>query len=240
MVMVRMKEAKKMSSTKTVKRFSKWVIFAHWANAISFLALYVTGLPLYTDFFSWMFSVISPENLRLLHRIFAVIFIATPIIILIFDPKSMFHWLKQLVSWKKRDIQFLMRFAKEFFGGHVDMPKQGFYNAGEKVNSILQILCFLALVGSGIVIWMPHLFSQGVVQWAYPIHNIGFGLAAAVVIGHIYLSIGHPGSKGAMQGITKGDVPVEFAKSHYEEWYDELVAKGEIKEEKPARKGKGA
>lgn len=228
-----------MSNTKTVKRFSKWVIFAHWTNAIAFLALYVTGLPLYTDFFSWMFNIISPENLRLLHRTFAVIFIATPILVLIFDPKSLLYLIKQMFSWKKRDIQFLLAFPKEFFGGHAKVPKQGFYNGGEKLNSLLQMICFAMLAGSGIVLWFPDAFSQGVVQWAYPIHNIGFGLAAAVVVGHIYLSVGHPGSKGAMRGMTKGDVSCDFAKEHYGEWYEECVAKGEIKEE-PKKKEKGA
>lgn len=224
----------------TVKRFSKPVIIAHWLNALAFFALYITGLPLYTDFFNWMFGVFGgPENLRLLHRIFAVMFIIPVFFVLVTDPKSFFHWIKTILTWRKNDVQFFAKFPKEFFGGHVDdMPKQDFYNAGEKVNSILQILCAVMLIGSGFIMWFPHFFSPGLVQWSYPIHNIGFGLAAAVLVGHIYLSVGHPGAKGGMRGITKGDVTVDFAKSHYENWYDELVAKGEIKED--PKKGKGA
>ena len=237
-----MKEESVMSSQQqTVKRFSKPVIVVHWVNAFAFFALYITGLPLYTDFFSWMYGVFGgPENLRLLHRIFAVMFIAPVFFILLTDPKSFFHWIKQAFTWRKSDFEFFAKFPKEFFGGHVkDMPKQDFYNAGEKLNSILQMLCAVMLIGSGLVLWMPHLFSTGVVQWAYPIHNIGFGLAAAVVVGHIYLSVGHPGSKASMQGMTKGDVPVKYAKEHHGKWYDELVAKGEIKEDSK-KKDKGA
>lgn len=230
------------SRQQTVKRFSKWVIIAHWTNALAFFALYITALPLYTDFFSWMYPIFGgPENLRLLHRIFAVIFVLPPLVMLIVDPKSLFHWLKQTLTWRKEDFQFFAKFPKEFFGGHVkDMPKQDFFNAGEKLNSLLTITCAILLIGSGIVMWMPELFPLAVIQWAYPLHNIAFGLSVAVVVGHIYLSLGHPGSKASMQGMIKGDVPVKYAKEHHGKWYDELVAKGEVKEEKPVKKGKGA
>lgn len=230
------------SNQQTVKRFSKWVIIAHWTNAIAFFALYITALPLYTEFFNWMYPIFGgPENLRLLHRIFAVIFILPVIVMLFVDPKSLFHWLKQTVTWKKNDFVFFTKFPKEFFGGHVkDMPKQDFYNAGEKLNSLLTIACAVFLIGSGIVMWMPEWFSTGVIRWAYLLHNVGFGLSAAVVVGHIFLSIGHPNSKVSMQGMTKGDVPVKYVKEHHEAWYDELVAKGEIKEEKSKKKEKGA
>lgn len=231
-----------MSRQQTVKRFSKWVIVAHWMNALAFFALYITALPLYTDFFNWMYGVFGgPENLRLLHRIFAVMFVLPPLLVLIFDPKSLFHWIKQTLTWRKEDILFFTKFPKEFFGGHVkDMPKQDFFNAGEKLNSFLTIVCAAMLIGSGVVMWMPEWFSTGLIQWAYLFHNIGFALSAAVVVGHIFLSIGHPNSKVSMQGMTKGDVPVKYAKEHHGKWYDELVAKGEVKEEKPKKKGKGA
>lgn len=232
-----------MSNTKTVKRFSKHVRIVHWTYVFAFFGLYITGLPLYTDFFSWMYGVFGgPENLRLIHRIMAVVFVLPVVYILITDPKSFFHWIKQSFTWKKNDFQFFAKFPKEFFGGHVkDMPKQDFYNAGEKVNSLLQLLCAAMLLGSGIVMWMPHLFPTAVVLWSYPIHNIGFGLAAAVVVGHVYLSIGHPGSKASMQGMIKGDVPVKYAKEHHGKWYDELCEKGEIVEDdKQKKKGKGA
>lgn len=230
------------SNQKMVKRFSKWVIVAHWTNAFAFFALYITALPLYTDFFSWMYPIFGgPENLRLFHRIFAVLFILPPLVMMLVDPKSFFHWIKQTLTWRKNDLAFFTKFPKEFFGGHVkDMPKQDFYNAGEKLNSILTIFSAILLIGSGVVMWFASSFPIGLVLWAYPIHNIAFGLSIAVVVGHIFLSVGHPNSKVSMQGMTKGDVPVKYAKEHHEAWYDELVAKGEIKKEKPKNRNRGA
>jgi formate dehydrogenase subunit gamma len=232
--------SKPQKPTKYVKRFSKAFIWAHAINAISFFALYVTALPMYTEFFDWLYPVLGgPANARLLHRIFAVIFVTPTIIYLIFDRKGFFFWMKELITWKKRDVDFFKEFPKEFFGAKAKMPKQGFFNAGEKINSMIQIVTAVLIICSGVFIWFPDYFPSALVQWGYLLHNVGFGLAIAVVVGHIYLSVLHPGSTPAFRGVVKGDVDVEFAKNHYGDWYDELVAKGEIvpDDKKPKHKG---
>lgn len=216
-----------------VKRFSKTSRVGHWVFALTFFMLYFTALPLYSDFFSWMYPLMGgPEMARLLHRIFAVVFIATPILMLIFDPKSIMFWLKSTFTWKKDDIKFFMQFPKEFFLGKGKVPKQGFYNSGEKLNSLLVILTAVLLILSGIVMWLPQYFSTAVVLWAFPIHNIAFGISIAVIVGHIFLSIAHPNSKASLEGMTKGTVDADYAKAHHEAWYDELVEKGKVKEKK--------
>ncbi|WP_180954826.1 formate dehydrogenase subunit gamma [Bacillus sp. V3-13] len=211
------------NNPKMVKRFSKPVIFAHWLNAGAFFLLYLTGLPMYTEFFDWVYVVFGgPAGARLVHRIGAVLFILPVVYILFADPKSFFHWIRQILTWKSHDFKFLLQFPKEFFGGHPKVPKQDFYNAGEKLNSLLAIITTIMLIGSGFIMWFPAYFSQTVVMWAYPIHNIGLGLSIAVVVGHIYLSVGHPNSRVSLRGMTKGDVPEAYVKDHHGRWYDEL------------------
>jgi formate dehydrogenase subunit gamma len=226
--------------TKMVKRFSKTAILVHWLNAIAFIGLYLTGLPLYTEYFHWLYVVfVSPENAMILHRVFAVIFMTPLLIALIFDRKSLFHWFKQIFSWKKHDIQFFKPFVKEFFGLRTDIPKQDFYNAGEKINSLLQLMMAVILVISGLILWFDQFFTQVVVQWAFVLHNIGFALAVAVVVGHVYLSVGHPNSRISMKGMTKGEVPIDYAKDHHGHWYDELMEE-EMLKKKTNRTSKGA
>jgi formate dehydrogenase subunit gamma len=232
--------SKQQKPTKYVKRFSKAFIWAHAINAFSFFALYITALPMYTEFFDWLYPILGgPANARLLHRIFAVTFILPTFIYLIFDAKGFKFWMKELITWKKRDIGFFSQFIKEFFGMKAKMPKQGFFNAGEKINSMLQIVTAILIVVSGFTMWFPQFFPDTLVQWGYLLHNVGFGLAIAVVVGHIYLSVIAPGSTPALRGVIKGDVDVEFAKDHYRDWYDELVADGTIKPDKKT-KHKGA
>lgn len=209
------------SQPKMVKRFTKPIIFVHWLNATAFFALFLTGLPLYTETFDFLYPVFGgPASARLLHRIFAVMFIMPTFIAILFDPKSFFHWIKQIFTWRKNDVGFFLPFAKEFFGGKSEVPPQGYYNAGEKVNSLLQILMAIFIITSGIVMWFPHLFPAGLVNWAYPMHDIGVGLAVGVVVGHVYMSVFQ--AKGSLHGMTKGDVTIDFAKEHYPLWVEEL------------------
>lgn len=232
---------RKKASGKMVKRFSKTAIFIHWLNAVAFFGLYLTGLPLYTEYFHWLYVILGgPETAMILHRVFAVVFMTPLIIALVFDRASLFHWLKQIFTWKKHDFKFFMPFAKEFFGLHSDVPKQDFYNAGEKVNSLLQLAMGFTLVISGLILWFDGFFSTGVVQWAFVFHNIGFALAMAVVVGHVYLSVGHPNSRVSMKGITKGDVPIEYAEDHHGRWYDELMEDEQNKRDKQHDKQRGA
>ena len=65
--------SKPQKSTVKEKRFSKAFVWAHAVNAISFFALYITALPMYTEVFDWLYPVLGgPEGARLLHRIFWV------------------------------------------------------------------------------------------------------------------------------------------------------------------------
>lgn len=222
------------STPATVKRFNKGFIWAHWINAGAFLVLYVSALPLYTDFFDFLYPVFGgPANARLVHRIAAVFFMLPLPILLLFDRAGLMNWAKNIFSWKKHDITFFPQFAKEFFGLKANTPKQDFFNAGEKVNSWLMITTSIMLIASGLIMWFPQFFSQTILWWAYPIHSIGLGLATAVAVGHIYMSL--VTAAPSMRGMTKGDVLIEYARDHHGRWYDELVEQGIVEEEKKAQ-----
>jgi len=224
-----------------VRRFSKAFVWAHAVNAISFFALYITALPMYTEFFDWLYPILGgPANARLLHRIFAVVFCTPTFIWVIFDFKGFKLWMKELVTWKKRDIQFFTEFVKELFGFKFKHIRQTFFNAGEKINSIIQIFTAILIIGSGFLMWFPEFFPRAVVQWGYFLHNVGFGLAIAVIVGHIYLSVVHKHSRPGYSGVVTGKVPAWWAKGHYPDWYDEEVKKGNFPDLDDPKHKKGA
>ncbi len=220
------------SSERMIKRFGLPFRIAHWIVAFSFLALYITALPMYTEFFDWLWPILGgPANARLLHRIFGVTLMVPLFIMLFFSPKALFHWLKSAFTWGKHDIQFLLAFPFEFFGKHKKYPKQDFYNAGEKMNSLLQLFCGIGIVGSGIIIWKTNWFPNWLVDIGYPIHAISVGLSVAVVIAHAYMGTFAPDGWKAFRGMVKGEVSEEWAKHHHGRWTDEL---------EKAKKEKGA
>ena len=221
---------------KMVKRFALGPRLAHWIYAFTFLMLWITAMP---KVFNWEgFKVIytlfgGPAGTHLAHRIFAVIMIGTVVLTTLLDWKNTWKWLRELKDWRKRDFSFLMIFPKEFFGLPNKYPKQGYLNGGTKINSILQIVCFFGFAISGIFMWFPNILPYTVQVWMYPTHIIAVSFATAVVFGHIYLAALHPNSKGGLQGMIHGYVPVSYAAGHHGAWYDEVVE--ECKKDKKSK-----
>jgi len=225
-----------------VKRFSIHFMILHWAYALSYLILYLTGLTMYTEFFDWMYVLFGgPAMARLIHRGAAIAFILCPIYMLIFDRQSMFHWLKHTFKWGMHDIKYLMSFPLDLFGFKVKNPPQDFISGGEKLNSLMQIFTFFMFVSSGIVMWVPQYFPGWVIDWSYPMHNIALGLSLMVIIGHIYLTTKNPSSKASLEGMTTGYCSEDYAKHHHGNWYDGVKEADEaLAKEMEEKPNKGA
>lgn len=220
-----------------VKRFSIHFQIFHWGYALSYFILYLTGLAMYTEFFDWLYILFGgPAMGRLIHRIAAVAFVLFPIYMLIFDRKSMVHWLKSAFKWGKHDIKYLMNFPFDMFGFKTKNPPQDFISGGEKMNSLMQIGTFFIFIVSGVVMWFPQYFPGWMIDWSYPFHNIAVGMSFMVVIGHIYLSSKNPSSKASLEGMTTGWTSEEYIKHHHGNWYDEIVEQDINKEKQDSNK----
>ncbi len=208
---------------KRIKRFNVAERVAHWSQAFAFVVLFLTGAGLIFQFFGDFLGVEGLRRAGLLHRVIGISF---PVIVLavlvLLTPKTTREWLKSLVSWNKDDIRFLMLFPKEFFGGHVKLPPQGKFNAGEKINSLLVIFSSAIMVITGWMLIFRHLFPAWMVVWIHPVHAGTALLLAAVILAHAYLGLGHPSSREAMKGMVKGTVSETFAREHHLLWYEQV------------------
>lgn len=216
---------------KYVPRHEKSFIICHWLNAVSFLMLFLTALPLYADTFRFLYDIFGAHTLQILHRVFAVVFIATPLIGMLIARKGFGTLAKEVLSFDKDDMVFMQKFPPELIGVHpAGMPKQTFYNGGEKMNISLQAVIWLLLVVSGLIIWFGNgVFGKETLAWMIPLHSIAAGIGFAAAIGHIYLAASvNPDS---MRGMQKGNIDARYANAHHGKWIDELIAKGELTRE---------
>ncbi|MCL5039845.1 MAG: cytochrome b/b6 domain-containing protein [Firmicutes bacterium] len=212
-----------MQNEGRVERFNLGERMAHWNHAISFCLLFVTGAALI--FRSWG-GLLGPHGVKLaqdLHHVMAVPFtFFTLLILLVGTRKTFFAWLKEIFTWGNEDMKFLGRFPREFFGLKVELPEQGKFNAGEKVNSILTIAGSAVMAVTGWILLFRAHFSREVLAWAYPIHDAGALVMGAVIIGHVYLSLLHPRSREAINGMLWGTVTAKFAREHHARWYRQV------------------
>lgn len=206
-----------------VYRFSGLARFVHWIHTATFFLLAFTGLTLFTSAFEFMLPLFGgPSGAGIIHRVAATLFIVVPVVALLAAPKGFMAWMKVVTTWGKDDIGFLKAFPKEFFGAHVEMPPQGKFNAGEKINSLLQVFGCVILALSGLIIWFTDYFPVGLVQLMYPVHAIAFILTFTAILGHAYLATLNPGTKEAINGMLDGTIDRQFAESHYPKWVAEL------------------
>jgi len=208
-----------------VVRFGLPARVAHWGHTITFLALLITGLPLFAPtMFGWLGAAfLGMNNLGTIHRVMAVFYTIIPIGALIANPKGFIGWWKDVFSFGMNDIGFLLKFPLEFFGFPVKIPPQTQFNGGEKMNSVVTTTSCVFLGISGYIMWFPQYFPLGLVQWMPALHDVTMILATTMVFMHAYLGSFHPGSGESFWGMWKGTVRKDWAAHHHAQWYEKVT-----------------
>jgi formate dehydrogenase subunit gamma len=204
-----------------IERFTPFERSAHWANAIAFTILAISGIVmafgkffLYPiiggTLFGWLTYVLKNA-----HNFAGPVFAVSLVIVIITFVRDNLP--------RKEDITWLVK-GGGLLGEH-EIPSHRF-NAGEKVLFWGGVfLLGLIVVGSGLVLdkLIPGLdYLRGDMQVAHMIHAVATVLMMAMFMGHIYM--GTIGMAGAYNAMKTGYVDETWAKEHHELWYDDIQA----------------
>ena len=131
------------------------------------------------------------------------------------------HWLSDM-RLKDADREWLTpRGIVRYFEYRGDDSQVGKYNGGQKLLFWFAELAMIGLLLTGLVIWFPERFGQGLRQTSYVVHDVAFILFFAMIIGHIYLgTAAEPGTFGSM---VRGTVTKSWARLHHPKWYREVT-----------------
>ncbi|MDH3281300.1 MAG: formate dehydrogenase subunit gamma [Gammaproteobacteria bacterium] len=203
-------------SGKTVARWSLGERVLHWYTAILFILLSITGLSILfgravlipllglQGFSAWATFAIAVHNY--LGPFFVVGVLLEIIVWIRFNIPNKTDW-----TWFKKG-------GGMFSGEHVSAGRS---NGGEKIWFWIIATVGVAVCVTGLILDFPNLQqSRETMQLSSIIHAVAGMVWVAVALGHIYL--GAVGSPGALQGMTKGRVSVEWAKHHHDLWYEEV------------------
>lgn len=209
-----------MSKQRMIMRFSALVRITHWMYAISFIVLAITGFMVTGTALDWLEPLFGGlTGAMVVHRVAAVFLIAAPIISLIIRPSEILTWLKECFSFTENDALFLLTFPYKFVGMKRELPPQGFYNGGEKINSLIQILSGAALIVSGLFMWL----APGITPlWVYPLHVTFMVIGSVGAIAHIYLAALNPLTNPAARAIILGDISEEYMIENHRQWYEDV------------------
>ena len=191
----------------------------HWATAISFVILALSGLVLLfgktlllpligPTLFSWLATL--SKNL---HNFVGPLFAVCTVLIIV-------HFIKDNLP-TRNDWKWLTHMGSMFTEREYPSGK---FNALEKVW-FWGGACVLGIIVSatGFVLDFPN-FDQTrqTMQWAHMIHSTGAALFIMGALGHIY--IGTIGMVGAYDGMRHGYVDETWAKEHHQYWYEDVKA----------------
>lgn len=212
-----------------IKRWNAFERLLHWATAVSFFVLGITGLSMLfgrvvliplmgpKGFAAWADLAIGlHNNVGPWFGGFVVVMIAM--------------WLRHNIP-NASDFKWLSSGGGIIGNAH---PDAGFANGGEKVWFWIICTVGVVVIASGLVLNFPNWgFTRAEMQLANLIHGVCSMAWVAVWFGHAY--IGTVGSEGSLEGMTSGYVDENWARQHHNLWVQELEAAGDT----PARGGEG-
>jgi len=202
-----------------IERFTPFERSAHWANAIAFSILAISGLVMaFGKFFvypviggtlfGWLTYV-----LKNLHNFAGPLFAVSLVVVIVTFVRDNLP--------RKEDITWLLKGGGMFSGEEVASHR---FNAGEKVLFWGGVfLLGLIVVGSGLMLdkLIPGLvYERGTMQISHMVHAVATVLMMTMFLGHIYM--GTIGMDGAYKAMRTGEVDETWAKEHHELWYDDI------------------
>ena len=204
-----------------IERFTPFERSAHWANAIAFVALALSGIvmafgkffiqPLIgSSLFGWLTYV-----LKNIHNFAGPLFAVSLLIVIVTFVRDNLP--------RAEDITWLLK------GGGLlsqqEVPSHRF-NAGEKVLFWGGVFFLgLIVVASGMVLdkLVPGLvYERSTMQISHMVHATATCLMMAMFVGHIYM--GTLGMQGAYSAMRDGYVDETWAREHHELWYNDIQA----------------
>ncbi len=215
---------------KEIVRFSPTERAFHWAFALPFLGLLLSGLPLS---FPILRSWITGYSLRIgvrLHLVCAVAWLLAPALVVMFGDRrvlakvvaDLFVILRNEWRWLRQSLRWLAGLACEMRG-------VARFNAGQKLNAWLVVLSSVILALTGIILWIvwqwpgmvaaATVLTRESVEWSRKLHYLLTILMLAPLLGHIALATIHPRTKGSLRGMLFGVVDAEWAREHHPVWY---------------------
>ena len=205
-----------------VERYTPSARWFHWLIAGIFIELVLSGLLL---FLPWLSSGLAGTSIRLIHRIGAIILVASPVLFALARPDRAWHFIEEVLYWGKEDLYWLKAAPGYYFGGDPRlMPPQGYINTGMRLYRVAIIFGWVVFVITGGIMWFfKGIVSPAVFQWCLFFHDITFIIAIIFFLLHFQLGVFHPRMDESLLSMVDGKVSGAYAKSHHGKWYDKIT-----------------
>ena len=214
-----------------VQRFNRTQRALHWSHAITFFILLATGIILLVR----QIGERVGHHLLILqfHEYTSLFYIFGPLLwVIVGDRRSLFRDLKEFDEWDEDDVDW-MKLSLLRGPTAKDLPPQGRFNAGQKLNGILTLAATLGFIVTGLILWRPPVLAESLPAWLFSdsvsnnaifLHQLLLYVSIPLVLGHIYLAAVSRATRPSLSALTDGTVPLSYARAHHAKWAAEIEA----------------
>jgi len=204
----------------TVRRFASIEIAWHWVQAVPYLVLVVTGTIILAERAlgqEWL----SQATLSWLHRgaglaLAALLGGTLAVALLTGHARRLGETLRDALSWRLRDIVWLVKVPLHALAPSIRLPPAGRLNPGQKLHTLAVVMLVALFIVTGVLVMaMPGALGPRLV------HAALFVPAAAYLSVHLFLSLVNPPTRRGLGGIFFGHVSSEYAAAHHPLWVGE-------------------
>ena len=195
--------------TRYVRRFSLSERAVHWANALGFFVLLVSGLMLYLP--SLEMAVGRRPLIKDIHfwsGIGWVVLLA--VVFLLGDRRGLLRTARELETFDADDRAWLR-------GRHAP---QGRLNAGQKLNTIATAAFAILFAISGFFLWYGERDTRFRLANALLIHDYLMYVSLILFLGHLAFAVILPSTRHSLNGITRGWVREDWAARRHAKWVE--------------------
>jgi formate dehydrogenase subunit gamma len=193
------------------RRFSRTERTLHWANAVFFFFLLATGLILYLP--SLAVDIGRRPLIQSLHFWSGIAWVCVLALIVIGgDRRGIVRTAREIDGFDRDDLRFL--------AGRKPAP-QGRFNAGQKLNTVLNAAFVVLFLVTGLLLWFGERNTELRFASTVVLHDGLMYVSLVLLVGHLYLAVLHPATRHALRGITVGTVSEEWAAHHHAKWKPE-------------------
>jgi formate dehydrogenase subunit gamma len=192
----------------------------HWAAAISYVYLLLTGLAFWSPWLFWIAVVLGGGSVsRVLHPWAGLVF--TFAVILMYG-----LWAEQMRE-APGDKAWWGAIRDYITNEDEKVPAAGRFNGGQKLLFWSFFWCGILLLLSGIVLWLPQDFPAAVRLIAIFVHPVASLITIGLFMLHVYMGTAY--ERGAFGSVIRGDVSRAFAMRHHRTWFDDIVRESSTK-----------
>jgi formate dehydrogenase subunit gamma len=197
-------------STITILRFDAVQRTVHWLNALMFLTLMFTGLPLY---FGSFFGVVFPRHAIQMVHLWTGLALPLPVAIALVGPwgRRMRDDWRRISQWTRAEVRWLRTFGRTALVADK-------FNPGQKFNAIFTLSAIVVLFVTGYILQWFRFFPVSWRNGATITHDLYAFAVFAMVTGHVVFALANPESLRSMFG---GRVREDWARRHAGAWIDE-------------------